>query len=280
MRPALLLTGGHGPLGAALRPALAQDGALLHLDGDGGPRWRPGLDGPPQIEGLDRPVAAVVNLWAPPVLGAPGPQLRARRQAAVARTQALAAWITARGQRPAVLVQLGSALAFGDHGGRSLDEDHATGGDPDADLFAAHEQAAALVAAAGVRVVQLRAGLVLAPHLGLSAALAPLLRLGLRPRRLGAWVPWIGLEDLADVVRAAVAAPALQGPVHLVSPGQLSGPALLEALAGHRLAPAPRRLCQRIAQDIDLAGVLGQSRRLRPTALLALGFQPRRLWPA
>jgi NAD dependent epimerase/dehydratase family enzyme len=279
MRPALLLTGGHGPLGAALRAALAQDGALLHLDGEGGPRWSPRPDGPPQIEGLDRPVAAVVNLWAPPVLGAPGPQLRARRQAAVERTQALAAWITARSQRPAVLVQLGSALAFTDQGGRSLNEEDAVGGDPDADLFAAHEQAAARVAAAGVRVAQLRAGLVLAPHLGLGTALARLLRMGLRPRRLGAWIPWIGLDDLADVVRAAVATPALQGPVHVVSPGQLGGPALLEAIAGHRLLPAPRRLCQRIVPGVDLAGVLGQSRRLRPSALLALGFQPQRLWP-
>ncbi|MBL8614382.1 MAG: hypothetical protein JNM72_02120 [Deltaproteobacteria bacterium] len=252
----------------------------MHLDGEGGPRWSPSPDGPPQIEGLDRPVAAVVNLWAPPVLGATGPQLRARRQAAVTRTQALAAWIGARSQRPAVLVQLGSALSFADRGARSLDEDDAIGGDPDADIFGAHERAAASVAAAGLRVVQLRVGLVLAPGLGLTAALAPLLRLGLRPRRLGAWIPWIGLEDLCDVVRAAVSAPQLDGPVHLVSPGQLSGPALLEALAGRRLLPAPRRLCQRIAPHIDLDGVLGQSRRLRPSALLALGFQPRRPWPA
>ena len=227
MAPTLLVAGGHGPLGAALRAALANEGTLRTLDFPAAPHADVHAAATIADASIEGPIAAVIDLLGPHPLAAPSPRREAARAAALARAQALSGWVAARPRRPAVLVQLSSALAYADHGDQSLDENAPVGGAPTADVFAAHVAATAPAAAAGVRVVELRAGMVLGAGLGLHAALSPLLSRRLRPRHLGRAVPWIDLEDLIAVLRAALHMPELSGPLHVASPGQLDGKGLL-----------------------------------------------------
>ncbi|MFC5233813.1 TIGR01777 family protein [Pseudonocardia zijingensis] len=93
------------------------------------------------------------------------------------------------------------------------------------------EDAVAPAAAAGVRCVLVRTAAVLGPR-GLP-----------RPGRGGRWVPWIGVDDLADVYLRAACDAGLSGPVDAVTPhpvrlplpvaGPCVGPDRLLAV-GHR----------------------------------------------
>jgi len=274
MPPTLLLAGASGALGQAIAARLPTT-ALLRDQGPGpGPRWstESGL-----IDGVPEPVAAVICAAGAPLLSAAGvpsvaPSLRAHRQ--------LADWIAARGRRPSVFISLSSARRFGEQGEALLDEDSPGGADPVAQAWAEQEAAAAAVEAVGVRAVILRLGLVMHPGLGLLQRLGPAVRHGLLGPWGGGrqWLPWVGLNDVLRVIELALHHEELRGVLHLVAPGQLrqaQWAAGMRAAAGHPRRPGlplPAAALRRALAPADVDGLLLQSRRLRPTALLDLGY--------
>jgi uncharacterized protein (TIGR01777 family) len=89
-----------------------------------------------------------------------------------------------------------------------------------ADVVADWEDATTPAAAAGIRTVQVRTGIVQTPRGGMLRLLSPLFEAGLGGR-LGSgkqWLAWIGLDDLLDVYLRAVLDPGLSGPVNAVAP--------------------------------------------------------------
>jgi uncharacterized protein (TIGR01777 family) len=117
-----------------------------------------------------------------------------------------------------------SASAVGFYGaGRGdevLTEDSERGDGFLADVAAAWEDAARPAAAAGIRTVQVRTGIVQTPRGGMLRLLYPLFEAGLGgPLGDGTgWQPWIEIDDLLDVYLRAVTDPALTGPVNAVAP--------------------------------------------------------------
>ena len=109
-----------------------------------------------------------------------------------------------------------------------------------ADVVAGWEDAAAPAAAAGIRAVQVRTGIVQTPRGGMLRLLSPLFEAGLGGR-LGPgkqWLAWIALDDLLDIYRRAVLDEALSGPVNAVAPEPVRNTDYTRTLAAVLRRPA------------------------------------------
>ncbi len=109
-----------------------------------------------------------------------------------------------------------------------------------ADVVAGWEAAAAPAAAAGIRTVQVRTGIVQTPRGGMLRLLSPLFEAGLGGR-LGTgkqWLAWIALDDLLDIYLRAVLDPGLSGPVNAVAPEPVRNTDYTRTLAAVLRLPA------------------------------------------
>jgi len=100
--------------------------------------------------------------------------------------------------------------------------------------------AAGQAAEAGVRVVTMRAGVVVSRHGGILARLLPPFRLGLGAR-LGSGtqaMSWITLADYAAIVSFLLAHPEISGPVNLTTPHPVTNAEFTSALAAALHRPA------------------------------------------
>lgn len=124
-------------------------------------------------------------------------------------------------RRPGVMV-CASAIGFYDKGlGDSvLDESGPSGDGFLAEVCRAWEGATRAATEAGIRVVNLRLGVVLSPGGGALGALLPLARAGLLgPMGTGRqWMSWISLDDALGAILRALWDARLRGPVNAVAP--------------------------------------------------------------
>jgi uncharacterized protein (TIGR01777 family) len=182
-------------------------------------RWDP-AEGPPPaaaLEGAD----AVVNL-----AGAPldrrwtASWKREIRESRLTTTRLLVDAL--RGpDRPRVLVNASAVGYYGPTGDEEIDETSPPGSDFLAQICVAWEGEARRAAEAGVRVVTVRSGIVLAPEGGALPQLA-------RPVRLFAggpigggrqWMPWIHIDDEVALILLAAARDEVSGPMNATAPG-------------------------------------------------------------
>jgi uncharacterized protein (TIGR01777 family) len=138
------------------------------------------------------------------------------------------------------------------------------------------EAAAEPARAAGIRVVTLRTGIVLARQGGMLARLAPLFRLGLGAR-IGPgtqYISWIALTDHLRALRYLLGNPAIDGPVNLTAPNPVTNhdftAALAKAVGRPALLRAPA-LVLRAALG-ELSSDLLASAQVIPRALVTAGF--------
>ncbi|MGL3806449.1 TIGR01777 family oxidoreductase [Paeniglutamicibacter sp. R2-26] len=108
------------------------------------------------------------------------------------------------------------------HGGPAaepLAEDAPPGTDFLAEVCRAWEESCAAALEAGVRVVNIRTGLVQTPAGGVLQQMLPLFAVGLGGR-MGddAWQSWVGIDDMAGIYAHALLTPGLEGPVNAVAP--------------------------------------------------------------
>ena len=118
-----------------------------------------------------------------------------------------------------------SASAIGiygfDRGDALLCEESVRGDGFLADVVADWEAATGPAVEAGLRVVNVRTGIVQSSRGGTLRLMRPLFAAGLGGR-LGSgrqWLSWIGLDDLIDVYYRALYDARLSGPVNAVAPG-------------------------------------------------------------
>ena len=136
-----------------------------------------------------------------------------------------------------------------DRGDAELDESASRGEGFLADVVADWEGATAPAAAAGLRVVTVRTGIVQTPRGGTLRLMRPLFAAGLGGR-LGSgrqWLSWIDIDDLIDIYHRALCDPALSGPVNAVAPQPVRNSEYTSALATvmrrPALIPVPARPC-------------------------------------
>ena len=108
------------------------------------------------------------------------------------------------------------------HGGSAalpLTEESHPGNDFLARVCLAWEEACAPALEAGVRVVNIRTGLVQSPSGGALQQLLPLYALGIGgPLGAEAWQSWVGIDDMAGIYAHALFTPEITGPVNAVAP--------------------------------------------------------------
>jgi uncharacterized protein len=172
----------------------------------------------------------------------------------------------------------GSAIGiYGNRGDELLDESSAQGSDFLARVCVEWEAAARPAAEAGVRVVHLRTGLVLAAHGGALAKLLLPFRLGVGGR-IGNGHQWMSWITLADHVRAMefLMSSEISGPVNLVAPNPVTNSEFVAALGRvlrrPTVFPVPALALTLALGDMARDTILA-SQRVVPQRLLESCFQ-------
>ncbi|WP_134324271.1 TIGR01777 family oxidoreductase [Cumulibacter soli] len=137
------------------------------------------------------------------------------------------------GRRRALISASASGYYGANPGDEVLAEDRAPGDGFLADLCRDWEAACQPARDAGVRVVNVRTGIVQSAAGGQLGIQAPLFRLG-AGGPLGSgdqWMPWIALEDVVGIYAHAAMHEDLEGPINAVAPGIVRNAEYADALA-------------------------------------------------
>jgi uncharacterized protein (TIGR01777 family) len=189
----------------------------------------------------------------------------------------LAETIVGGAWRPRVWINASAVGIYGSRGDEWLDEGSVAGTGFLAELCRDWEAATGPAAVAGVRVVNLRLGVVLSPEGGALAKMLPWFRRGAGgPVGDGQmWVSWIALDELVRVVETALSDPALVGPVNAVSPQPVRQGEFAAALGRVLDRPArirtPGTMLRLLFGEMGAATLLA-SQRVRPAVLARCGF--------
>ena len=273
---ALLTTGGHRVIRLVRRPPRNSEER----------QWRPEEPAPTLLSGVD----ALVHLAGASIGGRFTPdrkrEIADSRILPTRRLAELAAATAADPKTPKTpdipgLRAFVTASAIGfygpDRGEEILTEASSRGAGFLADVVADWEDAAAPAAAAGIRTVQVRTGIVQTPRGGMLRLLTPLFEAGLGGR-LGSgtqWLAWIGLDDLLDIYLRAVTDPHLSGPVNAVAPEPVRNIDYTRTLARvlHRpaLLPVPAFGPRLLLGAEGAAELVQASQYVRPEALIGAG---------
>jgi uncharacterized protein (TIGR01777 family) len=232
--------------------------------------------GPPSTEALAG-CDAVVHLAGEEVAQRWTDKARERiRASRVEGTRGLVAALAAAEPRPRVLVSASAVGYYGHRGDERLDEDAAPGDDFLAQVCVGWEREARAAVEHGVRVVNVRTGVVLSKSGGALAKMLPPFRLGVGGPVAGGrqYLPWIHIDDLVGIYLAAVDNEDWTGPVNAAAPEPVTNAEFSKALgrALHRpaIAPVPA-LAIRLLYG-DMAEIVTEGQRAIPARALQLGY--------
>ncbi|HUC41024.1 MAG TPA: TIGR01777 family oxidoreductase [Gemmatimonadales bacterium] len=280
----IAVSGSTGLIGTALRPALQQRGddivPLVRRGVRPGERaiaWNPdrGTIDRAGLEGMD----AVIHLAGENILGRWSPEKKRRiRDSRVQGTRLLCEALAGLQRRPATLLA-GSAIGYyGDRGDEAVTEASAPGDDFLAQVGREWEAATAAAARAGIRVVNLRTGVVLTQAGGALASMLPPFRLG-----LGGWVgsgnqyvSWIAVDDIIKAVLHVLDRRDLTGPVNLTAPAPVTNRELAKTLGKVLRRPVlvgVPGFALSLALGSEGADMLQSGQRVLPERLTASGFR-------
>jgi len=277
------ITGASGLVGTALQAALRDEQRQIYSLVRRQPRnereiqaeCEAGLIATDQLAKLD----AIVHLAGENIAGGRWTAARKARirESRVVATRRLCESLAASAAKPKVLVCASAVGYYGDRGAEWLTEDSAAGHGYLPEVCQAWEAATASAAAAGIRVVNLRIGIVLAKGGGALAKMLLPFRLGLGGR-IGSgrqYWSWIALADLVGIIQFALDHESLSGPVNAVAPQASTNYEFTKALgkALHRptVFPLPafaaKLMLGEMANELLLA-----SQNIVPSKLLNTGY--------
>jgi uncharacterized protein len=240
-RLTVAIAGASGLIGSHLSDYLTTAGhtvVRLVRNKDGGPGeipWDPATGAlyHGALEGVD----AVVNLSGVTLGGIwTSSRKKAILESRVQATRTLAEAIARMDSPPPVFVSVSAVGAYGSHGGEAVTEQTELGQGFLADVCRAWEEAAQPAAAAGVRLVTTRFGIVVSAAGGAVAALLPAFRAG-AGTRLGKgdqyWA-WVELDDVLAAIEWALHDEELEGVVNVTAPEPVTNKEFTKTL-GHVL---------------------------------------------
>ena len=284
------MTGSSGLIGSALATFLTSGGhSVIRLvrrapRSPSERRWNP--EDPDLLHGVD----AVVHLAGAPIAGrfTPGHK-HAIRASRITPTRKLAELAAATPGGPSVLVTASAIGYYGPgRGDELLTEDSPPGAGFLADVVNGWEAASDPARDAGIRVAQIRTGIVQSPRGGTLRLLWPLAEVG-AAGRLGngqQWLSWIGIDDLTDIYYRAMVDGRLAGPVNATAPNPVRNADYAHVLGQvlHRPVQLPvPAIGPRLLLGGEGASELAQaSQRINPQRLQAAGhpFRHPQLEPA
>ncbi len=272
-----LISGSTGLIGTALTRNLESLGhQVTRLTRPGssvpGVAWDP-QSGTIDHSGLDG-FDAVVHLAGENILNRRWtPAQKARiRDSRVRGTTLLAQALADVDRKPAVMVCASAAGYYGDRGDELLTDDSPAGSGFLATATREWEESAGPAKSAGIRVVNMRIGIVLSAAGGMLKRVLPIFRLGLGGR-LGPgtqYMSWITRADLIDAFVWVLEHEQISDGLNVVSPNAVTNAEFTRTLARVLKRPAPfavpsiaLRITQGEVSEVILASVRMDSRRLR-----------------
>lgn len=179
---------------------------------------------------------------------------------------------------PPVFICASAIGYYGNRGDELLTEDSSSGQGYLADVSQEWEAATNPAREAGLRVVNLRIGVVLARGGGALPSMLLPFRLGVGGR-VGSgkqYWSWVSLDDVVGIILFALHNDNLRGPVNVVSPEPARNEEFVRALGAqiHRptIFPLPGFVVHTLLGEMGDAALLG-SARVEPAKLKAAGYQ-------
>ncbi|MGH9431507.1 MAG: TIGR01777 family oxidoreductase [Terriglobia bacterium] len=280
----VLISGSSGLVGSFLIPFLARGGhSVVRLvrsetGASDAIHWNPatGEMDAGTLEGFD----AVVHLAGENIAGArwTTEQKQRIRDSRIGPTRLLCATLARLDKPPQRLVAASAIGYYGDRGDEVLDEESKPGVGFLADVCRAWEDATEPALAKGMRVINLRIGVVLTPRGGALAKMLAPFRMGLGGV-LGngrQYMSWIGIDDLIGATHHCLMMDGWSGAVLAVSPHPVTNreftKTLGRALSRPTLLPVPAFVA-RVALGEMADALLLASTRARPARLLSSGYR-------
>jgi uncharacterized protein (TIGR01777 family) len=281
----IVISGASGFIGRRLLKTLAQGGRSLHVlsrhQGTNLPpgvrlfTWNPVKGAPP--EDALRDADAVFHLAGEPVAQRWSDDVKRRiRESRVIGTRNLVQGIDKLSRKPAALICASATGYYGTRGDEALTESAPAGKGFLAETCVEWEREALAAEPLGVRVALIRTGMALDPRGGALQRLLPPFRMGVGGK-LGngrQWVPWIHLEDLANLYAFALDNP-VRGAVNGTAPNPVTNADFTHALASalHRPAVLPIPAFAMKALYGEMAQILFDSQRVLPGVAENMGFR-------
>ena len=278
-----VVSGSTGLIGSALSKALTQRGdevvPLVRRQpgpGESVVAWDPerGTIDRDGLEGAD----AVIHLAGENVFGRWSPAKKQRiYDSRVKGTRLLSEALAGLQRRPATLLAASAIGYYGDRGDEAVTEESTAGEDFLAHVSRDWEAAAAPATRAGIRVVNMRIGVVLTTTGGALAKMLPAFRLGIGgPVGSGnQYLSWIDLGDIINAMLHLLDHHNLVGPVNMTAPTPLTNREFARTLGKVLGRPAVVTVpvfALRMAFGTEGAAMLQSGQRVLPTRLVAAGF--------
>jgi uncharacterized protein (TIGR01777 family) len=280
------MSGTGGLIGSALSKRLVSEGhEVVPLvrrptrSGERAIRWDIGAGSVDRVALEGAAADAVIHLAGENVFGRWTAAKQARiRESRVRGTRILSEALAGLTRRPRVLLAASAIGYYGDRGDEQLAEPSASGDDFLARVARDWETATRPVAEAGIRVVNMRFGVVLTPSGGGLAKMLPAFRMGLGgPVGSGSqYFSWITLDDTVGAVVFLLTNSSITGPVNITAPAPVTNrefaKTLGRVLGRPSIVPVPA-FALRMAFGAEGATMLQSGQRVFPQRLQSAGFQ-------
>lgn len=279
----IAIAGASGLVGTALIPVLEMQGHAITRLVRQTPRageieWHPNQDevSAASIEVFD----IIINFAGENIAGGrwTDEQKRKIRDSRVNGTHLLSEAIAKMERKPRAFICASATGIYGDRDNEILDEQSESGGGFLAGVCREWEKACDLAVRAGVRVVNLRFGPILAREGGMLAKLLTPFKMGMGGK-VGSgkqFISWVSMEDAVNAVVSAINDESIRGPLNVVSPNPVTNEEFTKTL-GHVLnrptALAMPAFAARLAFGEMADEMLLVSQRVMPRKLSASGFQ-------
>lgn len=279
----IAIAGASGLIGAAVSPELETEGHVVVRLVRSAPRvgeieWHPNQDSidTAKLEGFD----ALINLAGENVAEGRWTEEKKKKihDSRVHGTHLLSEAIAKLINKPRVFLCASATGIYGDRGDEALDEQSESGGGFLAGVCREWEKATEPAHRAGVRVVNLRFGPILARAGGMLEKMLTPFKMGLGGK-IGSgkqYISWIGIEDAVAAIKLALSDDSIRGPLNVVSPRPVTNErftrALGEVLSRPTLMAMPA-FAARLAFGEMADEMLLVSQKVMPKRLQAAGFQ-------
>jgi uncharacterized protein (TIGR01777 family) len=284
----ILVTGATGLIGRSLCRKLTDDGHNV-IGVSRSSRKPPGLSvveiqqwdpqtgpiTPTAFDGVD----AVVNLAGEPIDSRRWSERQKRliRDSRIVTTRNLVDALRSIGRKPEVLVSSSAVGFYGDRGDEQLDETSTPGHGFMSEICREWEREAERATELGIRVVEVRTGVVLSKEGGALQKMLTPFKVGIGgPLGSGRqWFPWVHINDIVGIYYHAIVTSVLHGPVNGAAPEPVTNKEFTRELARtlHRPAflPVPETAMRVLVGE--MADVLFGSQRVLPKVALESGYR-------
>src|SRR5437870_195218 len=235
------IAGASGLVGSALIPKLENESIevtrlVRESPKPGEIEWHPNQDTikPDRLKGFD----AIINLAGENIAEERWTDEKKRKihDSRVYGTHLLSEAMAKVDPKPQVFLCASATGIYGDRGDEILNEQSESGGGFLAGVCREWEQATEPASRAGVRVVNLRFGPILAAEGGMMAKMLTPFKMGMGGK-IGSgkqYISWVAIDDVVNAMKLALKDESTRGPLNIVAPNPVTNEVLTKTL-GHVL---------------------------------------------